>query len=192
MSRISFTPFPNLATERLNLRQLRSEDENEIFKLRSDERVMKFIAKPKYKTMEEAREFIDRINKGISKNEWIYWGITLRNENTLIGTICLWNISEEHFRADIGFELSPDFQGRGMMQEAMTLVLDYGFKIMKLHTIEANVNPNNLPSIKLLERNNFIREAYFKENFYYDGKFLDTAIYSLLAQSDTKQTMGKH
>jgi len=153
---------------------------------------MKFIAKPKYKTMEEAREFIDRINKGISKNEWIYWGITLRNENTLIGTICLWNISEEHFRADIGFELSPDFQGRGMMQEAMTLVLDYGFKIMKLHTIEANVNPNNLPSIKLLERNNFIREAYFKENFYYDGKFLDTAIYSLLAQSDTKQTMGKH
>jgi ribosomal-protein-alanine N-acetyltransferase len=186
MGRISFTPFPNLATGRLNLRQLRSEDENKIFKLRSDERVMKFITKPKYKTIEEAQEFINRINKGISKNEWIYWGITLRNENTLIGTICLWNISEEHFRADIGFELSPDFQGKGMMQEALPLVLDYGFKIMKLHSIEANVNPNNLPSIRLLERNNFIREAYFKENFYYDGKFSDTAIYSLLAESDTK------
>ncbi|MDO8550886.1 MAG: GNAT family protein [Ignavibacteria bacterium] len=51
---------------------------------------------------------------------------------------------------------------------------------MKLHSIEGTVNPNNLPSIKLLEKNNFIREAYFKENFYYNGKFLDTAIYSLI------------
>jgi ribosomal-protein-alanine N-acetyltransferase len=155
MNRITFTPFPNFVTKRLNLRQLRCEDGNEIFKLRSDERVMKFIAKPIYKTIEEAREFVNRINKGISNNEWIYWGITLRNDNTLIGTICLWNISEEHFRADIGFELHPDFQGKGIMQEALTMILDYGFKNMKLHSIEANVNPKNLPSIKLLDRNNF-------------------------------------
>ncbi len=66
------------------------------------------------------------------------------------------------------------------MQEAILTILDYGFKIMKLHSVEANVNPNNAASIKLLERNNFIREAYHKENYYYNGKFLDSAIYSLL------------
>jgi ribosomal-protein-alanine N-acetyltransferase len=53
---------------------------------------------------------------------------------------------------------------------------------MKLHSVEADVNPANQPSIKLLERNNFVREAYFKENYFYDGKFLDSAIYTLLVR----------
>ena len=79
-----------------------------------------------------------------------------------------------------GYALHPDQQGKGLMQEAMTAVLEYGFKIMKLHSIEANVNPNNLSSIKLLVRNNFVREAYYKENYFFDGKFYDSAIYSLL------------
>jgi ribosomal-protein-alanine N-acetyltransferase len=73
-----------------------------------------------------------------------------------------------------------DFQGKGIMQEAMSAVIKYGFEKMNLHSIEANVNPANESSIKLLERNDFIKEAYFKENYFYDGKFLDTAIYSLL------------
>lgn len=52
---------------------------------------------------------------------------------------------------------------------------------MKLHSIGANVNPDNVPSIKLLERNKFIREAYFKENVFYNSRFIDTVIYSLLS-----------
>ena len=66
------------------------------------------------------------------------------------------------------------------MQESIKEVIDYGFNVMKLHSIEANVNPDNAASIRLLERNKFKREAYYKENFYFNGKFLDTAIYSLL------------
>ena len=66
------------------------------------------------------------------------------------------------------------------MQEALTEVLNFGFNILKLHSIEANVNPDNIASIKLLERNKFIREAFFKENIYYEGKFSDSVIYSLL------------
>ena len=75
------------------------------------------------------------------------------------------------------------------MQEAFNKVLEFGFNSMNLHSIEANVNPENKASIKLLERNNFIREAYFRENYFFDGKFLDTAIYSLLAQ-DYKANFG--
>jgi ribosomal-protein-alanine N-acetyltransferase len=71
-------------------------------------------------------------------------------------------------------------QGKGIMQEALSAVLNYGFELLKLHSVEANVNPNNVSSIKLLERNGFVREAYFKENYYYNNQFLDTAIYSLL------------
>jgi ribosomal-protein-alanine N-acetyltransferase len=92
----------------------------------------------------------------------------------------LWNIEKENHRAEIGYALHPAHQGQGLMQEAMTKVLDYGFTQLKLHSVEANVNPDNLTSIKLLEKNNFVREGYFKESFYYNGKYLDAAIYSLL------------
>ncbi|MBP6649301.1 MAG: GNAT family N-acetyltransferase, partial [Bacteroidia bacterium] len=76
--------------------------------------------------------------------------------------------------------LHPDYQKQGIMAEALLKVLDYGFKTMKLHSVEANVNPENAGSINLLEKSGFVREAYFRENYYYDGKFLDSAIYSLL------------
>ncbi|MEO6328855.1 MAG: GNAT family protein [Ginsengibacter sp.] len=108
-------------------------------------------------------------------------GNNTKYHSTLIGTICFWNINKEHYRSEIGYALHPGYQGKGIMQQALIAVLDYGFKTMKLHSIEANVNPCNISSINLLERNNFIREGYFKENFCYDGKFSDSAIYSLIA-----------
>jgi ribosomal-protein-alanine N-acetyltransferase len=183
---LNFIPFPNLTTERLLLRQLILEDEATIFKLRSDESVSKFLTRPLCKTIEEARAFINKINTGIHNNEWLYWVLTMKNNNALIGTICLWNISKEHARAEVGFELFPDSQGKGFMQEALTAVLDHVFNILQLHSIEAVVSPGNLSSIKILEKNNFVREGYFKENFYHNGKFVDTAVYSLLNPNNKK------
>jgi len=104
----------------------------------------------------------------------------------LIGTIGFWNILTEHFRAEIGYLLDVDFQGKGIMQEALSKVVEYGFNIMKLHSIEANVNPGNISSTRLLERNNFIKEGYFKENYYYNGRFTDTAVFSLFNPLDSQ------
>ncbi len=72
------------------------------------------------------------------------------------------------------------------MQEAICIVLEYGFKTMNIHSVEANVNPDNKASITLLERNNFKREGYFKENYYFNGQFLVSAIYSLLVSDFNK------
>jgi len=174
---LNFYPFPILSTQRLMLRQISNNDANEIFSLRSDKKVMQFIDRPLATSIEDAFQLIQKMN---DTNEGITWAITVKDDATLIGTIGYWRIIKEHYRAEIGYLLHPDFQGKGIMQEAMTEVLKYGFKKMKLHSVEANVNPGNLASIKLLERNNFIREAFFKENYYYNGKFLDSVIYSLL------------
>jgi ribosomal-protein-alanine N-acetyltransferase len=116
----------------------------------------------------------------LQKNEGITWGIALKNHNVLIGTIGYWKIVKEHYRAEIGYLLHPEYQGKGLMQEAMSAVIDYGFNTMQLHSLEANVNPGNADSIKLLEKNNFLREAWFRENYFYNGKFIDSFIYSLL------------
>ena len=180
---LNFNPFPFLSTERLNLRRISDEDEKEIFFLRSDKEMLQFLDRDPAQSIDEAREWIRMINKGIDDNQYIAWGIALKNDPLLIGTISFWNVKYEHYRAEIGYALHPLFQGRSLMKEAMTAVINYGFDSLKLHSIEANVNPGNAPSIRLLERNGFIREAYHRENHYYNVHFLDSAIYSLINSS---------
>lgn len=132
---------------------------------------MKFLDRAPAKSTEEAFIFIEKINDLQKNVEGITWAITLKEDTKLIGTICFWNIQKEHYRAEIRYVLHPDFQGKGIMQEAMTEVIKFGFRVMKLHSFEANTNPNNTSSIKLFERNKFIREAYFRENYFYNRKF---------------------
>ena len=164
------TTFSILTTERLILRQLEIQDEQEIFFLRSDERVNKWLVAPIAQSVEEARVFINKINSGINNNEWAYWAITLKNNNKLIGTICFWNISIEENKAEIGYVLHPDFHGQGIMQEAVQKVIEYGFEKIKLRSIEAILNPDNLKSIELLKRNGFL----------YAGELGDAVIYHLI------------
>ena len=186
MDIINFTPFPTLATERLVLRQLTQADADDVLKLRADESVSKYIPRVPYTNIDEATSFITKITNSINDNELGYWAISLKSDNKLIGTACIWNIKKEHYRAEIGYELHPDFHGKGIMQEAIAMLLNYAFNTMKLHSIEAVVNPKNAPSIKLLEKYSFVREAYFRENFYFNSKFSDTAIYTLLSRNFNK------
>lgn len=177
---LNFNPFPSLSTERLILRRISVEDDKEIFFLRSDKEMLQFLDRDPAQSIDEARQWINTINEGIDSNQYIAWAVALKNDQKLIGTITFWNIQKEHHRAEIGYALHTQFQGRGLMQEAMKVVLDYGFNTLKIHSVEANVNPGNAASIKLLERNGFVREAYHRENYYYNGHFLDSAIYSLI------------
>ena len=185
MLSLNFKPFPVLSTERLNLRRTTESDAEEVFFIRSDKEMLQYLDRDPATSIEDAIQWIKTINEGIDNNQHIAWAISLKNgpdsdRDKLIGTITFWNIQKGHYRAEIGYALHTAYQGKGLMQEALTVVLDYGFKTMKLHSVEANVNPANEASIKLLERNNFIREAYHKENYYHNGKFLDSAIYSLI------------
>ncbi len=176
----NFTPFPVLSTERLLLRKLVPEDVHAVFFLRSDERVMKYIDKEPVKTLDEAMAFIEKIDGLIQNNEAINWAIVHKESQQAIGYIGFWNFQPQHYRSEIGYVLHPDFWNQSIIPEAMKAALGYGFNEMDLHSVEANVNPENIGSIKVLEKLRFVREAYFRENYYYNGKFLDSAIYSLI------------
>jgi ribosomal-protein-alanine N-acetyltransferase len=180
MLTVNFDPFPFLTTPRLSLRKISLADEDAIYALRSDPRVMEYLDRPRASSVKDARELIEKINTALNNNDGITWGICLKGEQELIGTIGFWRMMKEHYRAEIGYMLHPDYQGKGLMQEAMTTVIDYGFANMKLHSIEANVNPANEASLKVMAKNKFVQEAWFKENYFYNGRFLDSVIYSLL------------
>ena len=98
----------------------------------------------------------------------------------MLGTIGYYHIKPEHYRAEIGYMLLTEYQGRGYVTEAINEVTKYGFKNMELHSIEAVIDPANLASAKVLEKCNFIKEGYFKESEFYNGQFIDTVIYSKL------------
>lgn len=180
---INFTPFPNLETAHLFLRRITEEDAHEIFALRSDKEVMKYIPRPSAKSIEDAQAHIAIIDEKIENNEGINWAITLKDNPKLIGIIGHYRIKPEHFRAEIGYMLLPEYQGQGIISEAIKEVVNFGFEVMKLHSIEAIIDPENYASEKVLQKNGFVKEAHFKENEYYEGRFLDTVIYSKLNQS---------
>jgi ribosomal-protein-alanine N-acetyltransferase len=132
-------------------------------------------------TIAEADEFINLINDGITNNSGINWAMALKDDvNKLIGTIGLWRIIKEHYRAEIGYMLSPEYWRKGIGKEAILRIIDYGFNTLHLHSIEGKINPVNVASAKALESTGFIREALFKEDFFFNGQFEDTAIYSIL------------
>src|SRR5215203_6647917 len=154
-----FTPFPVLKTERLTLRQLISSDDKEIFALRSDDNVNKYLDRKPSKSIDDAKNFIQTVNENIERNDSIYWAITLNGTDKLIGTICLFHFSEDHLKAEIGYELLPDFQGKGLMQEAASKVMHFGFQHLRLNLIEAYTHSQNESSTRLLQKLNFKRHS---------------------------------
>lgn len=157
--------FPELQTNRLILRRLIETDWKEVQYLRSDEMVNKFVKRPKAETREKALAFIQRIDTETETRKCIYWSISLVNDNTMMGSICLWNFSEDRKTAEVGYDLNPKFHKMGIMNEAMQAVLNYGFQELNLHKVEAFTQQNNEPSRQLLERNKFmLNEAGFDED----------------------------
>jgi ribosomal-protein-alanine N-acetyltransferase len=181
-----FDPFPVLSTPRLVLRQVYDSDIPEIYFLRSNEEVMKYTGKAPAKNYDEILKYIQDQRAGQARKKSILWAITIKGDPQVIGLIGYRQFIKEHFRGEVGYGLYPTHQHKGIMQEALNAVLDYGFKTIGLHSVEANVDKENLASIRLLERNNFTREAHFKENYYFNGRFIDSVIYSLLAPANTE------
>src|SRR4051812_10735391 len=120
----NFTPFPILTTERLTLRQLSTDDQQDIFTLRSDIEINKYLDREPSRTMEDAINFINKINDNIQKNTSIYWVITLTKTKTFVGTICLFDFSNKKNSCEIGYELMTKFQSQGIMKEAAEEVIN--------------------------------------------------------------------
>ncbi|MBZ4034874.1 GNAT family N-acetyltransferase [Flavobacterium sp. 17A] len=180
MLEFNFSPFPILETERLLLDSISEQDVNEVFQLRSNPETMKYIPRPLVKDNEGALEHIRMILDKITTNEGINWAIRFKSSSKLLGIIGFYRLQPENYRAEIGYMILPEFHGKGIVPEAVNRLIKYGFKDLKLHSIEAVIAPENYASERVLQKCGFTKEAHFKESEFYEGKFLDKVIYSLL------------
>ncbi|UUW07849.1 GNAT family N-acetyltransferase [Flavobacterium plurextorum] len=180
MLEFNFHPFPIIETERLVLRRVTNDDVNEVFELRSNPETMKYIPRPLVKNQEDALNHIAMIEEKIINNTGINWGISFKDNPKLLGIIGFYRMQPENYRAEIGYILLPEFHGKGIVPEAVNRLIKYGFDDLKLHSIEAVIDPENYASEKVLQKCGFVKEAHLRESEFYDGKFLDNVIYSLL------------
>jgi ribosomal-protein-alanine N-acetyltransferase len=178
--KMNFQTFPVLKTERLTLRNFRRKDIENIYKIRTCKDVMKYMDAHKMESLEEAERFLNYTLKTHREGQAINWIITLKGSDDMIGYVGFWRVDKSHYRSEIGYALNKKFWNMGIMSEAIKESLKYGFENMGLNSIEANVNPINTASLKLLEKCGFKKEGYFRENYYFDGKFIDTVTFSMI------------
>jgi len=150
--------FPSMTTARLKLRELSLDDQSSLYQLRNDDRVNQYIKRTPPASLQEIQDWIKKVKESIREKKILYWTITLIDQDQLIGTICLWNFSTDLTAAEIGYELSPPFQGHGYMSEAMSAVIELAFQALHFQELLAYTHYNNSKSIALLDKFQFVRD----------------------------------
>ena len=149
---------PVLQTARLTLRGLKESDVNEIYMLRSDDVVNRFVDRQRAAGPADALAFIRKIEFLTSNRQTFYWGLTLKDNDSLIGTITLWNFNKEKNIAELGYELLPQYHRKGYMREALQTVIRFAFADLRLAAIEGWTHPDNAASTNVLKALGFERD----------------------------------
>lgn len=177
---ITLNNFPYIETERFLLRPIEVGDADEVFHYFSKDEVTKYYDLDTFTDVDEAIQLIENWEKRFTNNEGIRWGIATKYENKIIGSCGYHNWEKEHFKVEVGFEVTPGFWQKGVMTEVLSHVIQYGFEEMRLFRIEALYDPENTASKKTLEKAGFIYEGTLRKSSFEKGRFCDAAICSIL------------
>jgi len=180
MNSTVFDQFPQLKSERLLFREFIDSDVVPFYTLRTHNDVLYYMDTAPLENLLAAEKMIRENHTMFQKKQGISWAIIQKMNDQLIGYFLLWNLNYQHNRAEIGYALLPDFWGMEYMKETFETIFPFAFKSMGIHRLEANINPNNKRSEKLLVSFGFRKEAHIKEHYFFNGKYTDSLIYGLL------------
>ena len=180
--------FPELRGTRLRLRGPRADDAGAVFALFSDPAVMRYWSRPPMITRGEAEGLIGEILEAFQQRTMLNWVIAGRDDK-VIGTCTLFQFDPRHRRAEIGYALRSDLWRNGLAREAVTLALDWAFETLRLHRIEADIDPRNEGSRVLLQRLGFASEGFLRERYFVGNEATDTEIFGLLASDWQSRTL---
>ncbi len=174
-----FSLFPEITTRRINLREIKQKDTDGIYKLLSNAEVIKYDTFELITNMKQAEDIIKNFNKGFKEKRAIFWGIFLKGESELIG-FCKCEIEIPKVRADLGYDLRPEYWNKGIMTEVLGTIIDFAFHTLGVNRIEASVSTENYGSIRVLEKVGFIKEGILRQRSYWRGSCHDMIMFSIL------------
>ncbi|MGD9100459.1 MAG: GNAT family N-acetyltransferase [Anaerolineae bacterium] len=182
----AFQTFPRLETENLILREIWPADVKAVFDILSDDEVTRFYDDDPFTNVSQASELVEYWTTSFASNRCIRWGIVRKSgvtvsDGAIIGTCGYYGFHTWHMRASLGYELARSFWRRGIMTEALSAVIEFGFEEAGLNRIQADVMPENQASVKLLERLGFKNEGLLREYERWSSKgYVDLFAFSLL------------
>jgi RimJ/RimL family protein N-acetyltransferase len=182
--------LPTLRAQRVVLRELTEHDVKALFEIFSDPAVMRYWSSPPMGGPAEAQALLHNIHEGFWDRRLFQWGIALVAEDRLVGTCTLFHVDRAHRRAEIGFALDRAHQGKGLAAEAVGRLIAFAFGELDLHRLEADADPRNARSLKLLERLGFRREGYLRERYLVGGEVQDAVFLGLLRGEWSRSDAG--
>ena len=177
--------FPILHTDRLYLIEIKQSHLSDLYKLFSDEKVTRFYNLLPFQNEQEGQKFIDWFHNRFKDKLGIRWGIAIKGQQNIIGTIGFNNFSKQH-RANIGYDLQTEHWNNGFITEALKAVINYGFNNLGINRIEAEVMQGNIISEKVLIKLNFKKEGVLREWMLWNEKHYDMTMFSLLKSDYVK------
>jgi len=173
--------LPVLQGPRVRLRAQRADDVPALFALYSDPQVMRYWSAAPFTHLQQAQEKFEFHDRGVRAGEFVQWAI-VRDDDALIGTCSLFELSAANRRASFGYALASAQWGNGYALEAARLVVEHAFDVIGLRRLEADVDPRNLASLRLLDRLGFTREGLLRERWQVGDETQDSLICGLLAR----------
>jgi RimJ/RimL family protein N-acetyltransferase len=173
--------FPTLETQRLRLRSLVDADIAALFAIFSDPEAMRYWTSPAMTEIAEAEALLRDIQHHAEAETLFQWGIARRDDDLVIGTCTLFRIDRQHRRGELGYIVRRDLWGRGLATEALTALIHHAFATLGLHRLEADIDPRNAGSIRLVQRLGFNEEGHLRERYFVADEIQDSVIYGLLA-----------
>lgn len=171
---------PVLRTPRLVLRAVRDDDIDDVFAIYSDLRALEYFAREPLEDRQEAEAMVADNLTFDEDSAARFWAICLQESDRMIGTFTLFHISEQNRRAEVGYILNSEFWGQGYGAEVLRRMIDYCFEELDMVRLEADVDPHNTASLRMLERQGFEREGYFRKRWYMRGQWFDSVMFGLL------------
>ena len=173
--------FPTLETDRLILRKVTSEDLKDMHAYGSNNEVSKYVSWTTHQTLSDTQHFLEQILEEYENKTNLFWGIGLKEKQTLIGTINFVTWSRKHKKAEIGYILSQDYWGKGYMTEATKEIIRFGFEEMDLIRIEARCTEENIGSERVMEKVGMSFEGTMRKGMLIKDKHRDIKLYSILS-----------
>jgi ribosomal-protein-alanine N-acetyltransferase len=176
-----FANLPELETERLLLRKMRLEDAQAMFAYASDPEVTRYVLWDTHRSVQDTESFLNFATEGYERGDFGGWGVVLKDDGVFIGTCGIdAGYSPEHARAELGYVLSREHWGKGLMPEAVRAVIRFGFGRMELNRIEARCIAENTASARVMEKAGMTYEGTLRQREYIKGAYRDMKHYAIL------------
>jgi [ribosomal protein S5]-alanine N-acetyltransferase len=176
-----FSNLPELETERLLLRKMRLDDAEAMFAYASDPEVTRYVPWDTHRSMEDSESFLGFATEGYERGDFGGWGVVLKDDGVFIGTCGIdVGYAPEHARAELGYVLSREYWGKGLMPEAVRAVIRLSFGRMGLNRVEARCIAENTASARVMEKAGMTYEGTLREREFIKGAYRDMKLYSIL------------